>query len=100
MSAHTIMVVDDDDIRDALGEVLRTTGHEVVTAANGHEALELLRNGVSVCLVLLDLMMPVMDGYRFLEAQREDPDLSSIPSPSSRPAVSRKSASTTPRCCT
>jgi CheY-like chemotaxis protein len=80
MAEHTILVVDDDDdIRDALGEVLRTSGHQVATAANGREALELLRKDRSVCLVLLDLMMPVMDGYRFLEAQKQEPELAAIP---------------------
>jgi CheY-like chemotaxis protein len=80
MADHTIMVVDDDDdIRDALGEVLRAAGHTVVSACNGHEALELLRQNQSVCLVLLDLMMPVMDGYRFLEAQKRDPEIAGVP---------------------
>ena len=77
---HKILIVDDDaDIREVLTEVLRDTGHEVVTAANGQEALDVLRSGSSPCLVLLDLMMPVMDGYLFLEAQKNDPALAGIP---------------------
>jgi CheY-like chemotaxis protein len=80
MSSHTILVVDDDaDIRDTLGEVLRNAGMVVVTAADGMEALQILRGGLSPCLVLLDLMMPVMDGYEFLEVQRGDPSLARIP---------------------
>jgi CheY-like chemotaxis protein len=77
---HKILVVDDDaDIREVLTEVLKEAGHEVVTASNGLEALALLRAGSSPCLVLLDLMMPVMDGYLFIEAQKQDPALASIP---------------------
>lgn len=80
MSSHTILVVDDDaDIRDTLGEVLRNAGMVVVTAADGMEALQILRGGLSPCMVLLDLMMPVMDGYEFLEVQRGDPALARIP---------------------
>jgi CheY-like chemotaxis protein len=77
---RSILVVDDDDdIRDALSEVLRAAGHQVMTAANGREALDILRQGPDVCLVLLDLMMPVMDGYRFLELQAQDPQLAAVP---------------------
>jgi CheY-like chemotaxis protein len=77
---HKILVVDDDaDIREVLREVLTESGHRVETASNGLEALEILRGGVSPCLVLLDLMMPVMDGYLFLAEHRSDPTLSSIP---------------------
>jgi CheY-like chemotaxis protein len=80
MASHTILVVDDDaDIRDTLSEVLRNAGMVVVTAANGLEALRILRGGLSPCLVLLDLMMPIMDGYEFLEVQRGDPALALIP---------------------
>ena len=80
MSSHTILVVDDDaDIRETLSEVLRHAGMQVVTAADGVEALRILRGGLSPCLVLLDLMMPIMDGYEFLEVQRGDPALARIP---------------------
>jgi CheY-like chemotaxis protein len=75
-----ILVVDDDaDIREVLSEVLVESGHEVMTASNGLEALEILRGGWSPCMVLLDLMMPVMDGYVFLEEHHNDPSLASIP---------------------
>jgi CheY-like chemotaxis protein len=77
---HTILVVDDDaDIREVLTEVLVESGRDVVTASNGEEALGVLRSATTLCLVLLDLMMPVMDGYRVLEARRQDPALSAIP---------------------
>ena len=77
---HKILVVDDDaDIREVLSEVLMDNGHEVVTASNGREALELLRQGLQPCMVFLDLMMPVMDGYLFMEERRSDPTLAAIP---------------------
>jgi CheY-like chemotaxis protein len=78
--SHKILVVDDDaDIREVLSEVLIESGHEVVTASNGLEALQILRDGWLPCMVLLDLMMPVMDGYLFLEQAKRDPALASIP---------------------
>jgi CheY-like chemotaxis protein len=77
---HKILVVDDDaDIREVLSEVLMENGHEVVTASNGREALQLLREGLLPCMVFLDLMMPVMDGYLFMEERRSDPVLFAIP---------------------
>jgi CheY-like chemotaxis protein len=80
MGRRTVLVVDDDaDIRETLTEVLRGAGVEVVTAADGLEALRILRTGPAPCLVLLDLMMPIMDGYEFLEVQRADPVLAAIP---------------------
>ena len=79
-SSHTILVVDDDeDIRDALAEVLKTTGRTVLSAANGREAIDILRTGPVICVVLLDMKMPVMDGYRFLELRRRDPHLARVP---------------------
>jgi len=74
------MVVDDDaDIREVLSEVLAENGHEVVTAANGLEALQILRRDPLPCMVFLDLMMPVMDGYVFMEQRRIDPMLAAVP---------------------
>jgi CheY-like chemotaxis protein len=78
--SHKILVVDDDaDIREVLSEVLLESGHEVMTATNGLEALQILRKGWAPCMVLLDLMMPVMDGYVFLEQRKIDPALAAIP---------------------
>ena len=74
-----ILVVDDDaDIRETLVEVLEFEGYVVVGAANGKEALEQLRRR-PVSVILLDLMMPVMDGFEFRTAQLDDPRLSDIP---------------------
>jgi len=76
-----ILVVDDDpDIREAIVEVLEENGHRTLSAANGDEALATLRSSNEPpCVILLDLMMPVMDGRAFREAQQADPELSKIP---------------------
>ncbi len=73
------MVVEDDHlIREAIVEALDEEGFEVIEAANGREALDKL-HARRASLVLLDLMMPVMDGWQFREAQLHDPELSGIP---------------------
>jgi len=78
--SHRILVVDDDaDIRDTIVEVLEEAGHTAEAAANGDEALQKLRGSEPPCLILLDLMMPVMDGRTFREEQLKDPALSPIP---------------------
>jgi CheY-like chemotaxis protein len=75
-----ILIVDDDaDIRETLCEVLQDEGYSVATARNGREALDALRQAEHVCLVLLDLMMPVMSGREFLQRQSAEPKLASIP---------------------
>jgi CheY-like chemotaxis protein len=78
---HRVLVVDDDaDIRETVIEVLEEHGHAAIGAANGNEALAHLRaNADQPCLILLDLMMPVMDGRTFREEQLKDPALSPIP---------------------
>ncbi len=78
--SRSILIVDDDaDIRETLSEVLQDEGFRVVTAANGFEALIVLRGSQAPSMVLLDLMMPVMDGFRFLEERKKDPALASVP---------------------
>ncbi len=78
---HPILVVDDDpDIREAIIEVLEENGHRTLSAANGNEALAALRSSDEPpCVILLDLMMPIMDGRAFREAQQADPELAKIP---------------------
>ncbi|HEU4930123.1 MAG TPA: hybrid sensor histidine kinase/response regulator [Candidatus Krumholzibacteria bacterium] len=77
----TVMVVDDeDDLRESIGELLAAAQYAVVCVENGNEALTHLRsNGTRPDLIVLDLMMPRMDGWEFREAQRSDPELASIP---------------------
>ena len=67
-----ILVVDDErDLRDLYSENLRDAGHEVLTAGNGAEGLGKL--GWRPDVILLDLMMPIMDGYEFLDQLRRTP---------------------------
>jgi CheY-like chemotaxis protein len=73
--SKTVLVVEDDpDIREVLEEMLDSGGHRVLTASNGREALAVLDRLASPCLVLLDLMMPVMSGFAFLEELQRRPD--------------------------
>ena len=68
MSAHTILVVEDDhDVRDAMIEVLQSEGYEAVPAVDGEDALGHLQAGLEPCLILLDLMMPRMNGWQFMQ---------------------------------
>ena len=76
----TVLIVDDDaDIRETLADVLRDAGYHVLGAANGDDALHQLRRGARPNLILLNLMMPVMNGWEFRERQRQDPMLAAIP---------------------
>jgi CheY-like chemotaxis protein len=75
-----IFVVDDDtDLRETLGELLLEEGYDARLCENGRVALEQLRRGVRPRLILLDLMMPEMNGWQFREAQLEDAQLRDIP---------------------
>jgi len=66
-----LVIEDDDEIRSGLREILSAEGYRVRTAANGKEALQVLRH-FRPGLVFLDLMMPVMSGWEFLEAAADD----------------------------
>src|ERR1043165_7264957 len=76
-----ILLVDDDaDVRDSIGEALEGEGYRVVNASNGKEALRLLKDdGIRPDLILLDIMMPEMDGWAFRAEQHKDPTLAAIP---------------------
>ena len=74
-----VLIVDDDlDIRDAVSEFLAFEGHEVFTASDGEQALVRCRQ-LRPDLVLLDLMMPGMNGWDFRRAQLRDPAIAAIP---------------------
>jgi CheY-like chemotaxis protein len=77
--ARILLVEDDADLRESLCRVLEDAGYEVDGVRNGREALEYLRREEPPCVVLLDLMMPVMTGWEFRDVQRGDPALSDIP---------------------
>lgn len=70
-----VMVVEDDDgIRDSLQDILEFEGYRVATARNGQEAIHVLNEIYRPCLILLDLFMPVMDGWQFLERVKLEMD--------------------------
>ena len=73
-----LIVEDDADVREFMDVLLSHSGFETATAANGAEALQALRRQ-RPCLVLLDLMMPVMDGWTFRAKQLEDPAIADVP---------------------
>jgi CheY-like chemotaxis protein len=75
-----VLIVDDDeDLRESVRDLLHRRGYDVGTAADGRAALEILRAAERVCIVLLDLVMPIMDGWRFIEAVRRQSSLASVP---------------------
>jgi CheY-like chemotaxis protein len=76
-----ILIVDDDlDTGEAMSELLAYQGFEVALASDGQSALEALRSADTLPdVILLDLMMPVMNGWQFRRAQLDDPQLASVP---------------------
>ena len=75
-----MLIVDDDpDIRDAVGECLRYEGYDVHSAADGRAALNTLEFGLKPDVILLDLMMPILNGFDVLSALRTRPEWKSIP---------------------
>jgi CheY-like chemotaxis protein len=80
VSKPTIMLVDDDeDIREIISMILEGEGYRTVGAPDGADALAILRKGERPPLILLDMMMPVLNGADFLRCIKGMPDLASIP---------------------
>jgi CheY-like chemotaxis protein len=78
--AKLILIVEDDlDVAESVAGVLEAEGYQTAIAANGCEALDHLRKNNHPDLILLDMMMPVMDGWTFREEQRKLPAVASIP---------------------
>jgi CheY-like chemotaxis protein len=77
--ASILVVEDDPDTREMLERFLQLEGFDVRTAANGQLALQALQADSALCVILLDLMMPVMNGWQFRQVQAQDPKLSRIP---------------------
>lgn len=76
----SILVIEDDpDVRDLLTYVLETEGYRVRTASNGVTGLAHLRSRPAPCVVLLDLAVPVMDGWQFRAEQLKDERLARVP---------------------
>jgi len=75
-----ILVVEDDrQILAIISLLLEDEGYEIVTASDGRQALARLREGPSPDLIILDLMLPALDGWEFRTIQRADPNLAGIP---------------------
>jgi CheY-like chemotaxis protein len=75
-----ILIVEDDaDVRESIQDALESEGYRVVTAVNGKDGLERLREVERPCIILLDLVMPVMSGTEFLVAMRSADGLATIP---------------------
>ena len=74
-----LLVEDDRGVRETLAGILTAVGHDVSVATDGARALGMLRTGELPSVILVDLMMPNMDGYRFREAQKGDVALAHIP---------------------
>jgi CheY-like chemotaxis protein len=79
MARSVLVVEDDDDIREALHELLAQEGFAVHTARDGQEGLEVLARLAPPCVVLLDMMMPRMDGAAFLRERARSAALTAIP---------------------
>src|SRR5688572_32000994 len=75
---RVLLVEDDAELREAIGEALSTHGLDVTAVEDGREALDRMRE-CRPDVVVLDLMMPVMDGWQFRLEQRRDPDLAQVP---------------------
>jgi CheY-like chemotaxis protein len=80
VQCRSILIVEDDQhIRNSLQIALDLEGYKTIAAGNGQEAIELLPKMPNPCLILLDLMMPVMSGWEFAEALEKDQILATIP---------------------
>jgi CheY-like chemotaxis protein len=79
MQCQVLIVEDDQVIRELLKEALEMEGYTTHTVTNGKEALHALKEILNPCVILLDLMMPVMNGWQFLESKNNDNALAPIP---------------------
>src|SRR6266536_3010106 len=78
--SHEILIVEDDSaLREALAQILSDEGYELLTARDGLEAVNCLKLGNRPDVILLDLSMPVVNGWEFRMFQKRDPDLATIP---------------------
>ncbi len=79
LTTKVLVVEDDPDVREALCEIIEYEDYAVDQAGNGREALDYLRQNAVPALVIIDLMMPVMNGLEFLAVVREDTELQRVP---------------------
>ena len=78
-TAEVLIVEDDAGIRETLLEILEEEGYQAAAASNGWEALQVMRRAGPPCVLVTDLMMPVMDGWELLGQVRQDAALASVP---------------------
>jgi CheY-like chemotaxis protein len=77
---HTVLVIEDEeDLREMMRDALELNGYAVATAHDGGEALTELARIEHPCLVILDLLMPGMNGWDFFATMRQRPELASVP---------------------
>src|SRR5438128_624872 len=79
MASRVLVVDDDPNLVRLMSKFLKLEGFAPVAAANGQEALTYLRGGGDASVILLDMRMPVMDGWAFRREQRQDPVIANIP---------------------
>ena len=78
--SHTVLLIEDEDeLRESMRDLLEDGGYAVVAARDGQEALDALARIQDLCVVLLDLLMPRMNGWDFFEKMRARPGLSAVP---------------------
>lgn len=78
--SHTVLVIEDEaDLREQIRDGLELNGYAVVTAEDGQDALDKIAGIETLCLVILDLLMPVMNGWDFVQKMRQRSELASIP---------------------
>lgn len=80
MTDKRVLLIDDDlELRETIATILEDDGYQVMQAAGGKEALATLENPPLPDLLLLDMMMPGMNGWEFLERKNQNPDFASVP---------------------
>ena len=79
LDAQILVVEDEVDARSALVDILELSGYRAAPAGNGREALDYLRKSSRPSLIILDLLMPEMDGWQFRTEQKKDASLASVP---------------------
>lgn len=79
MCGEILIVEDDEDLREDLAFLIRHRGYPVATAENGQEALQWIADNGRPCVIILDLMMPVMDGPSFHQALLANPNTQTLP---------------------
>jgi CheY-like chemotaxis protein len=76
----TILIIEDDELsREGLASVLRLEGCTPVLTADGKNALDYLKTSSAPDLILLDMLLPIMDGWSFLQCRKHDPGIAAIP---------------------